>query len=671
MANDYRSAPSRETTASSYGARAALLASQTAKSTGAWKPSPTDYGFSAANLAFKADRTTPRSSHANTIERQKSLLAAKGAVASRKRAMSTPAPRESYPDEANAAANALTAATRAHGPARSSGPSEDSGSSPYTTMPREMFTSRPPVKSEVDEQKRADVLHASAVAMAKKMYNQQQRMIDAKKSHAGVTSPRDQLDVSSSISDDGQPLQITTLQDAAYKQAQARLAKMQQENSKNRDYLEYYGTNILPIRRFSVRGKLRKRSSSDGAVIEDRKRSQQIKQQMSLFSSKLSEVDEIKQQKDQEALLAAAQRNVHEQLKGMDERITAETGMIPASTLTQWELKAHAAAQFRRSESGGRQDGMVDIGAGKYISQDDINAIAARRVQPILDEINERAEREYARQTELRLEMEKKKEEQEIDKFRQKEIQDITKKLREQDKQEQRERRAEEKQEARTRKEEDKAAKAEQKRLVRAEKHKSTSILHQENQEDHEELPRMVAMNSSGQPVSVPFPEAHVVSLKEADRDQQESWQKSSGDRSPPGRVKTWFKSRFSRGPKSPDDQASKESPAARRSFIGGASLTGMEEGNSRSTSLDNRSLKSIAMAGRNQNARRAISEGRPPSSPGPVSPLSSESGDEYFRDEARDRIGASLTPPRPIRDFSPSAKSTSPARDSRFHEII
>ncbi|KAI1490345.1 hypothetical protein F5X96DRAFT_554212 [Biscogniauxia mediterranea] len=676
MTNNYRPAPSREPGASSYGAKAALLASQAAKSAAAWKPSTTDYGFSAANLAFKSDRTTPRGVHADTVERQKSVLAAKGAVASRQRAKSNPTPKESYPDEANAAANALTAATRAHGPLRSPGPSEQGSATPYTTMSRQMYTYRPPVKSEVDEQKRTDVLHASAVAMAKKMYNQQQRIVEAKKLYAGATASRNELDISSGISDDGQPVQVTTLQDAAYKQAQARLAKMQEGNSSNRDYLEYYGTSIIPMHLFSVRGKLRKRSSSDGAVIEDRKRSQQIRQQMSLFSSKLSEVDEIKRQQDQAALLAAAQRNVHERLKGMDEKITAETGMIPPSTLTQWELKAHAAAQSRTIGGGSQKSGMIDIGAGRFMDQEEINAIAERRVRPVLDEINEKAEKEHARQLELRLEMEKKKEEEDIEKAHQREIQDITKKLRDQDRQEQKERKAEEKKEARAKKEEEKAAKAEQKRLARVEKQRLAVNRHQENHQDPEEPPRLVTINSSGQPVRVPLPQIHAVPLRETGGDPQDSWPKSPNERSPTGRVRTWFKTRFSRGSKSLVDERFKENPS-RKSFIGGAALSGML-GNSRSTSLDDRSMQAVAMAGRVQNnvVRRAISDNRTLSHQRePVSPLSSESEDEYFRDEARDRqLGTQFTPPRQTRTFTPStvtSQGRSPPRDSRFHEII
>jgi len=428
MAEDHKFMSPREPVASSDGAKAALLAAQSATTHNSRKPAPTDDGMLAATLAFKSNRANTRTVHIGTLERHKSLIAAKGAVARRQRAESAPIPRESYPDEANAAANALSAAYRAHRPALSPTHSLEAGAIPYTTMNRQMFTSRPPVKPEVDEQRRADVLHASAVAMAKKMYNQQQKMIEAKKSHTDKTSPRDDLEVSSSVSDDRQPAQLTTLQDAAYKQAQARLAKMQQENMQNRDLQDYYGTKPL-ARRFSVTGKLRRRASSDGAVIEDQRRSQQIRKQMSLFSNRLSEVDEQKQQQDQESLLAAAQRNVHERLKGMDEKIANETGMMPPSTLTQWELKARAIAHSRTQPRGIPQPEKVDIGSGKYMDQEDVNAIAARRIQPILDEINQKAELERARQSELRLEVERKKEERDAEKARQKEIHDYEKKL--------------------------------------------------------------------------------------------------------------------------------------------------------------------------------------------------------------------------------------------------
>ncbi|KAK7757328.1 Eisosome assembly protein [Diatrype stigma] len=428
LAKDYKMAAPWEPVSSSDGAKAALLAARNTKNPETWKPQATNYGFSAANLAFKSDRSTSQSSKSSTLESQRSLHAARGAMTGRQRAKSTPLVRESYPDEVNAASNALAAATRAHKPAPPASVSDETGSVPFTMMNRQMFTSRPPVKPEVDEQKKSDILHASAVAMAKKMYTQQQKIIDAKKSQVEVASSRGRRGSLSNVSDDGQPMQITTLQDAAYRQAQERLAKLHQENLKNREYQEYYGAGNLQ-RRFTIRNKLRRRASSDSAVVDDQARSQQIRQQMSIFSTKLSEVDDKKRQQDRDALLAVAHRNVQARLRSMDEKITAETGMVPPSILTQWELKAHAAAQHRSEARVDHDAGKVDVGAGLHLDQEAIDAIAARRVQPLLDEINEKAEEEHARQLQLKLEMERKKEEEEVEKARQKEIQDITKRL--------------------------------------------------------------------------------------------------------------------------------------------------------------------------------------------------------------------------------------------------
>ncbi|KAI1477167.1 hypothetical protein F4774DRAFT_203686 [Daldinia eschscholtzii] len=689
MAKDYKLSPAWEPVPSQHSAKAALLASQSAMT--ATKPAKSttpDPGHSAANLAFRSDRSVPGSAHGSPLERQRSLLAAKGAMANRQRAKSSPIPKESYPDEANAAANALSAATRAHRPIRSSAISEVSekaGSVPYTNMNRQMFTSRPPVKPEVDEQKRADVLHASAVAMAKKMYNQQQKMIDAKKAHDNANLAQEHHDALSSVSDDAQPIQLTTLQDAAYKQAQARLAKMHEEHFKGREYQEYYGAKPLS-RRFSIRGKLRKRASSDGDVIEDRRRSQQIRQQMSLFSSKISEVDDKKRQQDQEVLLAAAQRNVHERLKGMDERISAETGMVHPSSPTQWEMKAHAIAQAKAEQRLGRGHGKIDIGAGKYMSQDDIDAIAAARVKPVLDEINEKIEEEQARQTELRLEMEKKKEEEEIEKARQKEIHDINKRLREQDKQEQKERKAEEKHEAKVRKEgekaakaeqkhearakkeEDRAAKAEQKRLSKTEKRRSTAERSGDSQDEPEPARGTVVMNTAGQPVSVPPPPPPEPECTDAEDGVVDRESGSPSEGQSKGGVKTWFKNRFSRGAKHPDEKGK----AVERGFIGGAALTGIES----SASMDNRSasVRAVAMAGR---GRTGGPEDEATGTAASVSSSSdddddgdgdSDGGNEYSREEARDRPRTALTPPRPFRS---SVASQSPSRDSKFVEMV
>ncbi|KAI0408183.1 hypothetical protein F4802DRAFT_456081 [Xylaria palmicola] len=656
MAEDYRSAPARQPAAGDRGANVALLAAQSAARPKAAKPSLTGDGASAPSLASRSQRANASTTNSGALERHRSLIAAQGAVA-RRRAASAPTPWGSYPDEANAAANALSAATHAHRPTLSRNPPQETGAIPYTTMNRLMYTSRPPVKPEVDEQKRADSLHASAIVMAKKMYNQQQKMIDARKTH-GEPSPRGNLEISSSISDDPQPEQLTTLQDAAYKQAQTRLAKMEESNAQNQDLQGLYG-KIPLTRRFSVRGKLRKRSLSDGIVIEDQKKSQQINKQMSLFSNKLSEIDKKKREKDHDLLLATAQRNVHEQLRGMDARIATETGMVPPSTPTQWEFTARAVAQSRALQQASRQQGQVDIGGGIHMDQEDINAIAARKVQPVLDEINAKVEQEQAHQIESQMEVERKRAEQEAEKSRQREIHDIEKKLRHQEKLKEKERKAEEKQEARARKEEEKAAK--DKHIKSARETMKPTGHDQGTGEGLESPGNIIVMNSNGQPVRIPRPSTQETRTQTSPEIPEEC------PKSPPGRIKTWFKARFSRGPKSPTDELGQGQEKG-KGFIGGVSLTGNRVDKS-STSVGSRSTseRDVAMAGRVVGPYQSQLGGGDPEI---IPPLELESDDEFFWSEDGGRQMGMLTPPRPIRDPSPAQKR-SPVRDSRFREII
>ncbi|KAI1818056.1 hypothetical protein GGS20DRAFT_581762 [Poronia punctata] len=658
MADDNKFVAGREPAASSSdGARAALLAAQSATGQHPRKPAATDNSMLAATTAFRLNRASTRNADAGQPERQKSLMAAKGAVARRQRAESTPVPRESYPDEMNAMVNALSAANRAHRPPLSPTHMVEAGAIPYTTMNKLMFTSRPPVKGQVDEQRRADVLHASAVAMARKLYEAQQKRNDAarKREMDELRGPVD-VEVSSSVSDDRQPAQLTTLQDAAYKQAQARLAKMQQENRPNQDLQEYYGTrSSRPLGpRFAFAGKLRKRAFSDGAMIEDQKRSQQIREQMSLFTHRLSEMGEKKRLRDQDSLLAAAQRNVHERLKMMDEKIASETGMIPPATQTQWELKVRAI-EHSHAQRETQRPGMVDIGSGKYMKQDEIDVIAARRVQPILDEINERAESERARQTELRLDQERRKEEQEVERTRQRETREIQKKIKQQEKREQKERKAEERRE-------DKAVQAGHVNLTDTERAASASFARL-SLEDPEEGHHYATTADDNDQSSTFSPETTQEDQTTRNQPPETDSTPMAGSRekSPSGRVKAWFKNRFSRNSKSVDETTRPEV-----GFIGGASanLQKQKRDNSRN-SLDNHSARAVAMAGRGSSSPL---EGRQPDG---VSPLSSpNTSEEYIRGRAIDVPTDSLMPPRPIKEPSTQHKA-SPPRDSRFREII
>jgi hypothetical protein len=357
---------------------------------------------------------------------------------SRPRAISSPQlARKSETDQENAVANVASAGTITHRPSMQASTisAGEAGAVPYTTMDRQMFTSNPPVKPEVDEQKRADVLHASALAMAKKMYEQQQKRADnSTRAHTrSSTFPGSGTDSAANSGGERQtPVVFNSLQEAAYRLAQERLAKLQEEHEKQRGLQEYYGSPGGPQRTKlgTMKGKLtRKRSSSDGDLLDDRQRSEHIRKQMSLLNNKLTEVDEEKRARDREALLAAAQRNVKAQLQEMDEKLQSETGRLPQTTMDDWGRKARVAAQARFDATNLENAGKVDIGGGKFMDRSEVDKIAAKKVQPLLDEINERAEKEKERIEQEEREAERKREEAEAEKMREKEIQDNYRKL--------------------------------------------------------------------------------------------------------------------------------------------------------------------------------------------------------------------------------------------------
>jgi hypothetical protein len=404
----------------SAGHQAALLAVGSASSamkhhSGSTPRSHHDgWGNSAASQAYHTDRSQSAQKvrvKSPSIEGDRSLAAAKGAMGDsrRPRAISSPVTRGSELQlRSSAASNALNGATIAHRTSmQRSAAVGDAGAIPAATMARNMFTSRPMVKPEVDEQQANERLHQSAVDMAKKMYNRQQKMVEQAKERgedpdkAYTTSP------------------YMNLQDAAYKQAQERLSKLNDEHMQAREMQEYYG-NIQappprPRRRFTVANRLTRRYSEED-VFDDREESAKIRQQMSMFSTKVSEVDKAKRQHDREALMAVAQRNVKAHLQGMDEKIYHDTGKVHPTLLSDWEATAHKEAQTRHeTRTRTEHKGKLDVGGGMYMEQEKVDAIAAKRMQPVLDDIHDKAEKERDRVAMLKMEEEDRKLEQEID----------------------------------------------------------------------------------------------------------------------------------------------------------------------------------------------------------------------------------------------------------------
>lgn len=424
LAKDYKPAPLWHPELSAAGSKAALLAQKDGGHVEIWRPETTDAGNSAAGQAMRKKGLSPHVDYGVTEEgERKALLAATGAVAgSRKRSGSSPIVKSQYPDSENAAANALGAATIANRLSKRAPQAPPALALPpidakrihdaaVTNLSREMYTSNPPVAPEVEEKNRQAGLRAAAVSMAKQMYDIQQKAIDVaatdpkSDSHHAATSVHNRPgSVTSSDEPHQGPPQYVNLQEAAQKLAAERLAKLNDEHAAYRNY--YGATTTKPQSKLSIRGRQRRRASSDGQGRDgDNERSKQIRSEMSLFKDKLVQVDAKKQQADRDALMAAAQRNVRASMHGMDERVFSETGKASPAMMEEWEAKAKVKAEAE-SKSRMTNHGKVNIGGGKYLDQSEVDAIAAARVQPTLDQITEKAEQQRARDERIRAERE-------------------------------------------------------------------------------------------------------------------------------------------------------------------------------------------------------------------------------------------------------------------------
>ncbi|KAI9675481.1 MAG: hypothetical protein M1829_003285 [Trizodia sp. TS-e1964] len=719
---------------SSQGAKAALLAFNEDANVDVWKPEKSTWGSSAANLAFrgtKGNNNQPDAGY-STEGKKRSLRAAVGAMSSnRKRADSTPILYPEYPDSSNAASNALNAATLANKPLGNQ-PSQSPKVSPplmdinrlhnaaVTNMSREMYTSNPPVSIEVEERNKKDVMRAAAVSMAKQMYDVQRKHIGdannaAKRANESQFSPgsvrRRRLSIESSDTSEHQPMRFNSIEEAARKLASERLAKLHDEHAA---YRAYYGQTPARMRP-SLLGKQRRRASSDGSnTAADREQSLKIRSQMTMFTSQLAKVDAGKQQVDREALMAAAQRNVSARMSTMDKKIYSDTGKITPSMMEEWELKARATAEAE-SKSRMTNYGKVAIGGGKYVEQSDVDAVAAKNVQPFLDEINSKAEKHRALEEEARLDEERRKLTAEEEKARGKDMKDELKRLKGIISISPTERlnltfKEREKLADRTKKEEEKAKKAQERRMAKENKGKSQeAFIKGPSIAQESESHGPARTEEDQQSRAVEGATAEIVEGKEAPTKPVDTGallrntspaEELIGDEKAPepvspkqdSKVRSWIKGKFRRSGKSED----LNDEGYEKGFMGGAALAAA---NTSSTSLNQRDLslreQSIADKRRSSSDRIEVdsayqvphirsahldNERRPRSraiSPSPVSPLSetgdttfakpTDDGDEKF-EEARDYFEEELVHPPTI---GASKRISSPIRDSRFVEDL
>ncbi|KAK5107360.1 hypothetical protein LTR62_001340 [Meristemomyces frigidus] len=428
LAKDYKMNELWQHEASSAGSRAALLAHNKGADLNLWHPTASKDGNSAAVLAMQKKGLSPELDRGYTVDGHgRALMAATMSVKHKPVVVGPAEIKNSYPDANNASYNALNAATKSHASNRATlqdkmapdGWNSDAMQAARVknigkNMDPAMFTEHPPVEIDSEEQKHQDALKASAVSMAKQMYEHQHRTA----LRADLTTPDSAGDPTMARQSTGgqkdikqEAMRYIHLQDAAHKLAQERLAKIDKSSEQSR-YREYYGypdqknspqksgssTNRLSMR---SRGRRRAGSDEDPDDSDDEEQARKIRNQMSQLNSGLSTVDNQKRNDDRARLMAAAEKKVHAQMHTMDEKVFADTGKVPPAMMEEWEAKARDRAQEQRKVQA-QHPGKTHIGGGKFMDQSEIEAIAAARLKPTLDEIDATAAQKRARDQEIK-----------------------------------------------------------------------------------------------------------------------------------------------------------------------------------------------------------------------------------------------------------------------------
>lgn len=518
LAKDYKMDPLWKPELSAAGSKAAVLAHKDGAKLNLWMPEASKEGHSAATLAMGKKGLGPNVQiGANEDQKAKALMAATASHndAMRKRASSQPATRPATSMsgrrveqvDANSWSSDAMQAARAQN----------------LRMSREMFTEHPPVELlDKEEQRHQAALRASAISMAQKMYATQQHHISAASGHAesaGIAAVRNDRSGTALTEDNLRTaaMQHLTLQEAAQRLAEERLAKM--KTNEEEAFREHYGYGRSPSKkigsRLSIRG--RRRASSDvtgepsveqkpfdrWADSDDEEQSRRIRKQMSGLRGQVADVDAKKKQKDRQALLAAAERNVQARMGKMDERVYNDTGKMSPAMAEEWERNARKRLEEKRQQELERSRSQstqgvaqkkerVHIGGGKHMDMAEIEAIARARLQGTLQEIDEQAEKKRAEDEDARMGKEQKKRESTMTKEREREKKAEEKRIRgkfipvETEWSRADPGKAEEKEQAKQAKEAEKAKRLEEKRMSKVEKDRLKDHPLPAHHDDHE-----------------------------------------------------------------------------------------------------------------------------------------------------------------------------------------
>ncbi|CAZ86489.1 unnamed protein product [Tuber melanosporum] len=396
------------------GAAAASLAHASAKPVEIWKPDPISAAGAAACLAHASpkrvepwkptqgtgagkaarhalednnDRITPL-----TEPQPPERWSLTGTQGSMKVCRAGPSSTLQHDSGTEISGNALTTAPPAHMPMvrRASNAVE-----PAFEQPVENDLNNAGGVSQ-QERRKSDILRAATISMVKR--NCDTHSPDSPRHR--VPSPGRQRPAAPPSS--RHQIYGPDLDEAACKVAAARLALIGYDPKRSASLLEAKGAQASLSRSRSVIAE----DASDHSVA------QRTDGNPSRSHDNLARLENKKRGENAVLLMAAAQRNVQAQMSGLDRQIADSKGLVRRE---DWEARARELAQASHDKR-------------QHQNQD---AIAARNVRPVLDEMTRKAEAERARVSaektraaEERMELEEKKRLQEVWREREKETQE-------------------------------------------------------------------------------------------------------------------------------------------------------------------------------------------------------------------------------------------------------
>lgn len=283
----------------------------------------------------------------------------------------------------NKASFASTAATLAHqnvsSPTRSQFASSNSASQPKMIGPALAHLSLATPSSSVPKSQQQNFLN-----------NQQQATV---RRAASLSVTRGAKDIPRAPDRPRvRAMDLSHVQEAATEAAARRLALLDQELANNAEMRRRNSVGAVSAARSGLRS---------GAIHK------------SASPSRVSSTHINMKPKDYVNLLDVAKRNVDTRMTGLDQEVAMKNGLPYRK---DWEEQALRIVEARKRAEAGGQDltGKIDLGGGKFVDAEVINAMAARNVQPLIDEVNELAAEARAKQAEEKAELERKKHEKQV-----------------------------------------------------------------------------------------------------------------------------------------------------------------------------------------------------------------------------------------------------------------